>query len=69
MATFSNNSKSSQASFTTKIKDADTWTNLPHSDIEGFGFDVQTFDNAFETFDQTGNVLITQWSVENKETG
>lgn len=67
MATFTNNSKSSQATFTTKSKDTDTWTNQQHSDIQGFGFDVQTFDSQFQTFDQTENILITTWSVKNKE--
>ena len=69
MATFTNNNKSSQSSFTLKNKDTDTWTNLQHSDLAGAGFDVQSFDNPNESFDQAGNVIITVWTVKNKETG
>jgi len=59
MATFTPASKSSPA----------TWTNQPHSDIEGAGFDEQTFDQS--TFDETNtnNIIQTQWSNLNKEVG
>lgn len=68
MATFSNNSKTSQGTFTKVTKDNVTWSNQSHGDIAGGGFDVQTFDNQFVGFG-SGNTLLTVWTVNNKETG
>ena len=69
MATFTPSNKSAQGSFANPSKDADTWVNIQHSDIEGVGFDVQTFDDPNTGFDQAGNVLLTSWTVINKEIG
>jgi hypothetical protein len=69
MSTFTGKSKSSQSAFQKQNKDSSTWTNTKHSDIQGFGFDIQTFDNPNAGFDQTGNVLVTIWTVSNKEIG
>jgi len=68
MSTFNPISKSSQSSFSLPSKGSDTFANLSHSDIEGAGFDVQAFDDAFTGFDTPGNVILTVWSVQNKET-
>lgn len=67
MDTFTNLAKSSQSSFTTTSKDTDTWTNLSHSDVLGFGFNVQTFDSATTGFDDAGNIIQTTWTTTPKD--
>ena len=69
MATFTDNIKSSQGTFTDKSKNTDTWSNVQHSDIIAAGFDVQTFDNPNNGFDTVGNTLITSWTKITKENG